>query len=273
MSDEKLRDLERRAKLGEDVRVPLRAEQVRLGIRKTFPPRRKVPNPERAGIAFPTWCPVCRTWSLRRASQKQRMKRGREGDPAEGQWAAGKPRRLYRNTGPKLALPTRFCTHVDREPFPLRFVPGQGIVRNMRCPGPKKGEHVRIPLDVLEARFARRRDEEGLHILPQEREWLRWRIKRTIDRLPVSRVITQSLACSHARLDYLRRPQDDPIDRTRVVCLDCAAILDAQDGRVLEEGRAHQRCRFGDAGHEGPCEPDPPPPRLFQDYQPLDGGG
>jgi hypothetical protein len=125
LSDERLRNLERAVASSPSdtaLKKALRRERERLGLRPPGP-RRKVRAGERPREL---WCPVCRTWSLRRASQKERGLRerristGRATGQSLGGVSSGPvippgvyarvPRRLVRLEGERRARPTRFCT-------------------------------------------------------------------------------------------------------------------------------------------------------------------
>ena len=207
MSDERVRELERRVAVGDpEASRLLRIEQQRLGLRFTFPPRHKVRRSERPDRG---WCPVCRRWSIVHASQKQRLHRRK-----------------------KKRRPTRFCTalvrwdHPAAEPYDERG--GQAhpavIGQLVSCRGPAKGQDTTAPLEALEVEFDRLSKEWvlGSHLL----SWFSHRIAVTRRKLG----LLESLKpCGHppSRVDYF----DDA--RRHVRCKDCQVVLDPETGRVV----------------------------------------
>lgn len=240
VSDESMRELERLAAEGDPVaRERLRVEQVRMGLRKSFPPKRRMHNYARIGVSFPGWCPVCKTWNLWRSRQSDRSKRGKQdsrGGRVRGTGVvpveffrdrpvvyARMPRRFRKIEGRKRAAPTRVC----RYSFQSEWYTQDGGVRNHRdCPGPARGQPCRPPLEALEARLAEH-DVAFTSSFPEERSWLVHRIQVERRRLGIKG------PCSHSRLDYLRRPSSGEVmvDRSRLRCEDCGATIDTDTGK------------------------------------------
>lgn len=206
MSDERLRELERLAASGSpEDKKRLRAEQERLGLRRTYPPRRHVPPRERAGVAFDAWCPVCRRWSIRRASQKERSRRrGGDRSPIKecrtdnlsgglltGSIRFGRVKKgqrfhldgvLYEKTGKKQGVRVENVFSVSpppNNPETRREFSHDDVVTAVstrRCPGPARGQPCRPPLHALEDRlryFEAQRLEQGCNRYGQKVEWFK----------------------------------------------------------------------------------------------------